>query len=92
MNNQRLNANGPGSLEVGPEPSSLAPQTELEKMYAVMRDEKDDMDLGEDDEEMDSDEDEDDDDIEEDLLDNGDGEEEVPMFEQNEDSGNEGHA
>jgi hypothetical protein len=47
------------------------------------------MDLGEDDEEMDSDDDDDDDDIEEDFLDNVDGDEEVPLFEQNDDSGNE---
>ena len=61
-------------------------------MFAAMRDDKDDMGLGEDDEEMDSDDDDDDDDIEDDFPDNADGEEEVPMFEQNEDSGDEGHA
>ena len=56
-------------------------------MYAAMRDDRDDRDLGEDDEERDSDDDDDDEDFEEDFLDNA--EDEVPMFEQN-DSGNEG--
>ena len=49
----------------------------MQRICAALRDEKDDMDLGEDDEEMDSDED-DDDDIEEDFMDNGDGEEDSP--------------
>ena len=58
-------------------------------MYEAMRDDKADMDLGEDDEDKDEDDDEDDDDFEEDFLENA--EDEVPMFEQN-DSGNEGQA
>lgn len=55
-------------------------------MFAAMRDDRDDRDLGEDDEERDSDDDEEDEDFEEDIMDNAD--DEVPLFEQN-DSGNE---
>lgn len=49
----------------------------MKRIYAALRDDKDDMDLGEDDEEMDSDEDEDDE-IEEDFMDNGDAEDDSP--------------
>lgn len=48
-------------------------------MFAVMHDDREDMDLGEDDEEMDSDDDDDDDDIEEDFP--ADGEDDLPTFE-----------
>lgn len=86
MNNSRLNAKGVGSSEqplgasaaaAAAEPSSLAQEAEIQRMFAAMRDDKDDMDLGEDDEEMDSDDDDDDDDIEEDFP----GEDDLPTFE-----------
>lgn len=64
---------GPES-QLPPEPSSLATNTDMQKIYAALRD---DMDLGEDDEEMDSDED-DDDEIPEDFMGDDDGEEDSP--------------